>query len=526
VGGIVLTDRSTGRRFQAGVIDGGLRVNSALFPIAVSASFGAESKYYVLERIRDPHHLMQEQRHRAEKKADTRAKGRLSITSTKRRAEAKSRRALLEHCLPAEELERDARSPPATPLKIHPSGEPAVSPPDDPWETNLTASESERFTETELLGLATPVHARPAGERVIDTQRHVPWRERARKPNLPTVQQRGDDWPRMGPLVLTGDLATAAAAKARAVARLDAGEFPQATVELETAKRLAGTKDIELPVLLSQATAGVTAARGLSPLERSAWSRVYGAEEPTRLQSADDTMELQKFAEENGACHWFLLRLHVSLIKLTCLRDVFTAVGLLYTVHSAGLEPQHMAIISRFIYLHPGESPSLSDIRNMDTEAFLAMLEALAFEAPKEAAFALAVARLRLPAALPQLKEFCPSTLEHILSGCGLADSAAMLRHQLGLSNEDNGVCELWKLACSADEHGGSDGVDEGSVKEQICAAVKNTRSRDSTFSFCDLLELTAASNKLGVKLRADILAVGCWWCVVPSILFGPCSAI
>lgn len=102
IGGIVLTDRGTGRRYQAGVIDGGLRVNSAMFPIAVSASFGATSKYYVLEQIRDPHHLMREQRQRAERKANKPAKGRLSISSVKRRAEAQSRRALLEYCLPAE----------------------------------------------------------------------------------------------------------------------------------------------------------------------------------------------------------------------------------------------------------------------------------------------------------------------------------------------------------------------------------------------------------------------------------------
>ena len=316
----MLSDRSTGRRYQAGVIDGGLRVNSALFPIAVSASFGAASKYYVLERIRDPYHLMHEQRRRAEKKADKRAKGRLSITSIKRRAEARSRRALLEHCLPAEELERDARSPPATPLQALPRCEPAVSPPDDPGGPQLTGSEPKSPSDTELLALAFPGDERTAGERVTETQRHVPWRERVRKPTLPPVKQC-DDWPRTGPLVLTGDLASAAEAKVRAVARLDAGEFPQAVVELETAKKLAGPNDIELPVLLSQATAGMTAARGLSPSERSAWSRVYGADEPGRLHSADDTIELQKFTDENGACCWLLLRLHVRLIELTYLCD-------------------------------------------------------------------------------------------------------------------------------------------------------------------------------------------------------------
>jgi hypothetical protein len=185
-----------------------------------------------------------------------------------------------------------------------------------------------------------------------------------------------------------------------------------------------------------------------------------------------------------------------------------------------------MSIISRFIYLHPGESPTLSDIRNMDTEAFLAMLEALAFEAPREAAFALSVAKMRLPAVLPQLKEFCPSTIEHILSGCGLADSAALLRCQLGLSDEESGICELWKLASSDAEHGSSDGVDEESTKRQACTEMKNIGSQVSDFSFCDLVSLTGASKTLGVKLRADILAVGCWWCVVPSMLFGRCSAI
>ena len=48
----------------------------------------------------------------------------------------------------------------------------------------------------------------------------------------------------------------------------------------------------------------------------------------------------------------------------------------------------------------------------------LALLEALELGAVEEARFAVAVARLRLPAVLPQLAEFCPASLEHILAGC------------------------------------------------------------------------------------------------------------
>ena len=145
------------------------------------------------------------------------------------------------------------------------------------------------------------------------------------------------------------------------------------------------------------------------------------------------------------------------------------------------------------------------------------MKEVFLKEAPREAEFALAVAKLRLPDALPHLKEFCPSTLEHILSGCGLADSAAMLRRQLGLSDNDSGIHELWKLACGADAPARRDGLDAASLTEHICTEVKSTGPQDSSFSFQGLLDLTAASDKLGVKLRADILAVGCWWCVAVS---------
>lgn len=301
VGGIVLTDRTSGRRFHAGVIDGGLRVNSALFPIAVSASFGATSKYYVLKRIRDPRRLMQEQRQRAERAAGKRAKGRLRISSVKHRAEAKSRRELLEYCLPTEELAQDARSPPSTPLKMQNRTEPAVSPPDEPGGASATTTELEPCV-TEPLGLADSSHTRPAGDRTIGAHRHIPWRERTRKSAVPPTNQRSKDWPRSGPLILKGDVAAAAEAKARAAARLNAGEFPQAVAELKTAKKLAGAKDQELPVLIAQAKAGVTAARGLSPSERSAWSRVYGPEEPAGLSSANDSVELQKFADDNGAC--------------------------------------------------------------------------------------------------------------------------------------------------------------------------------------------------------------------------------
>ena len=145
----------------------------------------------------------------------------------------------------------------------------------------------------------------------------------------------------------------------------------------------------------------------------------------------------------------------------------------------------------------------------MDTEEFTAMLKALSFGAPQEAAFALAVAKMRLPATLPQLQEFCPSTIEHIFSGCGLAESTAMVRCRLGLSEEENGLCELWKLANADAEHCSSDGISE---HEHCQTEVKD--SGTGTFAFQDLLELTGAPDKLGVKLRADILAIGCWWCV------------
>lgn len=183
----------------------------------------------------------------------------------------------------------------------------------------------------------------------------------------------------------------------------------------------------------------------------------------------------------------------------------------------AGLKPQDLDTISRFIYLNPGESPKLSDIRNMDVDAFLAMLEALAFEPQKEAAFTLAVAKMKLPAALPQLKPFCPSTIEHILSGCGLAESASMVRYQLGLSDKDSGVCELWELAHEFDNHGNANDVCERVDKVQAHTGVK-TKGRQADFTFRTLLELTAAPNKLGVKLRADILAVGHWWCVASTL--------
>lgn len=148
----------------------------------------------------------------------------------------------------------------------------------------------------------------------------------------------------------------------------------------------------------------------------------------------------------------------------------------------------------------------------METQAFTAMLAALSFGAPQEAAFALAVAKMRLPAALPQLQEFCPSTIEHIFSGCGLAENAAMVQHRLGLSDEENGLCELWKLANDDAEHGSSDGIVETGEHGHCPAEVMEDGT--GAFAFQDLLELTAAPDKLGVKLRADILAIGCWWCV------------
>lgn len=187
----------------------------------------------------------------------------------------------------------------------------------------------------------------------------------------------------------------------------------------------------------------------------------------------------------------------------------------------AGLKPQDLNTISRFIYLNPGESPKLSDIRNMDVEAFLAMLEALAFEPQKEAAFTLAVAKMKLPAALPQLKQFCPSTIEHILSGCGLEDIAPMVRHQLGLSDKDSGVCELWELAHEFDKDGNNDDMYEKVDKVQEHTGLK-TKGRQANFTFRNLLERTAAPNKLGVKLRADILAVGHWWCVTSTLAAEP----
>ena len=169
------------------------------------------------------------------------------------------------------------------------------------------------LAETELLRLATTAQERAASEKAAKAHRHVPWRDRAR-PNITATQQRDEDWPRTGPFILTGNLASAAACKARAVAHLDAGEFQQAVAELETATKLAGPKDVELPVLLAQATAGVTATRGLSSVERSAWSRVYGPDEPQQPRCAEKTMNFQKFADENGACLWFLLRLFVALV--------------------------------------------------------------------------------------------------------------------------------------------------------------------------------------------------------------------
>lgn len=214
-----------------------------------------------------------------------------------------------------QELERDARSPPSTPLKAQPRSDLAVSPPDEPGGASPAASELEPLAETELLRLAAPAQQRPASERAADTHRHVPWRDRARA-TLPATQQRDEDWPRSGPFILTGDLASAAMCKARAIAHLDAGEFPQAVTELETATSLAGPKDLELPVLLAQATAGATATRGLSPVERSAWSRVYGPDEPPQPRCADETMNFQKFADQNGArVSGFCFRLLVTLVR-------------------------------------------------------------------------------------------------------------------------------------------------------------------------------------------------------------------
>jgi hypothetical protein len=307
VGGIALTDRQTGRHYQAGIVDGGLRVNSALFPIAVSATFGAQSKYYVLDRITDPKQLIQEQRERAAKKDDKRDKGRLSISSVKRRAEARSRRVLLEQCLPPGERQRDASSPPATPQQRGEEQLPtpglAVSPPDEPGRDGKGSNspKAETPVRTGPLEFVGPGHERSSAHR------HDAW-----APNVGTQRPRmlaplpaaatdiSDDWPRVGPLVLRGDLATAAAAKSRAVERLDAGEFPQAVAELQTAQSFAGATDLELPVLLAQATAGTTAARGLTPSERSAWSRVYGPDEPVRPpKPAVD--ELVGFIDQIGA---------------------------------------------------------------------------------------------------------------------------------------------------------------------------------------------------------------------------------
>lgn len=191
-----------------------------------------------------------------------------------------------------------------------------------------------------------------------------------------------------------------------------------------------------------------------------------------------------------------------------------------------GLKPQHVETMSRFIYLHPEEVLLLSDLRNMDADAFAAMLDALDLGAKQEAAVALGVAKMRLPAVLPHLTEFCPSTLEHILSGCGLAASAAKVRHQLGLCDEGNGLCELWELAHDYDGGRGSSSDssssnDNGTAGRQNYAEVKKIAATGNN-TFHNLLEWTEAPEKLGVKLRADILAVACWWCVV-SALFQTC---
>lgn len=130
VGGISLTDGETGRRYQAAAIHNALRVNSALFPIAVSAT--AASRFCVIPRITDPRELIAAQRERSARQSSPSEIGRLSIRSVKRRAETRSRHNLLQQCLPAEELERGASPPPPSPQRAGRPVDAAVSSPDEP----------------------------------------------------------------------------------------------------------------------------------------------------------------------------------------------------------------------------------------------------------------------------------------------------------------------------------------------------------------------------------------------------------
>ena len=279
---------------------------SALFPIAVSATLGDASAYYILPKITDPRQLIAAQRERSERQASPPETGRLSITSVKRRAQARSRNVLLQQCLPADELERDASSPPASPERC--SGrsnhaDVAVSPPDEPSGSRSTDSRPGGSS-----GSGLPQGELPAGDGHLEVDPESDGDSAGaalRRRGLQGEDLGGaerdeggeDGWPRRGPLVLRGDRAAAAAAKATAREHLVVGEFERAVAVLESAEGLASADDRELPVLLAQARGGATAARGVAAGGRTAWGRVYGTQEPARLAE----VRPQKPSSESGA---------------------------------------------------------------------------------------------------------------------------------------------------------------------------------------------------------------------------------